>query len=70
MAKLGFLELRLSQNKVRLGITNVEASSFSDVYINRDSLFHELPQIMRCIRDLRMEFVFAEQQNYNLHIVR
>ncbi|KAG5619827.1 hypothetical protein H5410_005045 [Solanum commersonii] len=49
---------------------HTEASYFSDACIDRDSLAREFPQILRRIRELGMEFVFAEQEECNLHMVR
>ncbi|KAG5591344.1 hypothetical protein H5410_041858 [Solanum commersonii] len=49
---------------------NTEASYFSDVCINRDSMAHEFPQILRRIRELGMEFIFTESKECNLHMVR
>ncbi|KAH0669439.1 hypothetical protein KY285_025463 [Solanum tuberosum] len=49
---------------------HTEASYFSDVIIDRDTLEHEFPQILRRIRELGMEFVIAEPEGCNLHMVR
>ncbi|KAH0650056.1 hypothetical protein KY284_029968 [Solanum tuberosum] len=46
-----------------------EASYFSDVCIDRDSLEREFPQILRWIRELHMEFIFVEPEECNLHMV-
>ncbi|KAH0781965.1 hypothetical protein KY290_001563 [Solanum tuberosum] len=48
---------------------HTEASYFSDVCIDRDSLALEFPQILRRIRELGMEFIFAEPEECNLHMV-
>ncbi|KAG5581535.1 hypothetical protein H5410_052162 [Solanum commersonii] len=49
---------------------HTKASYFSDVCIDKDSLAHEFPQILRQIRELGMEFIFAEPAECNLHMVR
>ncbi|KAG5571634.1 hypothetical protein H5410_061400 [Solanum commersonii] len=49
---------------------HIEASYFSDVCIDRDNLAREFPEILRQIRELGMEFVFAESEECNLYMVR
>lgn len=49
---------------------HIEARYFSDVCIDRDSLAREFPRIMRRIKELQMEFIFAEPSECNLHMVR
>ncbi|KAG5605048.1 hypothetical protein H5410_026540 [Solanum commersonii] len=48
---------------------HTKASYFSDVCIDKDSLAREFPQILRQIRELGMEFIFAEPAECNLHMV-
>lgn len=48
---------------------NTEASYFSDVFIDRDSLASKFSQISRRMRKLRMEFALAEPDECNLHMV-
>ncbi|KAK4713833.1 hypothetical protein R3W88_019740 [Solanum pinnatisectum] len=49
---------------------HTEASYFSDVCIDRESLAREFPHILRWIRELGMEFIFTELAECNLHMVR
>ncbi|KAK4706687.1 hypothetical protein R3W88_033753 [Solanum pinnatisectum] len=49
---------------------HTEASYFSDVYIDRESLAREFQQILRQIRELWMKYIFAEPAKCNLHMVR
>ncbi|KAG5590403.1 hypothetical protein H5410_040917 [Solanum commersonii] len=46
----------------------MEVSYFSDICIDRDNLEQEFPQILRRIKELRMEFIFAEMEECNLHM--
>uniref|UniRef100_M1DH54 Putative plant transposon protein domain-containing protein n=1 Tax=Solanum tuberosum TaxID=4113 RepID=M1DH54_SOLTU len=49
---------------------HTRARYFSDVCIDRDSLAREFPQMLRLIRKLHMEFIYAELGECNLHMVR
>ncbi|KAG5616546.1 hypothetical protein H5410_016370 [Solanum commersonii] len=49
---------------------HTEATYFSDVCVDEDSLAREFPQIWRQIRELGMEVVFADPDECNLHMVR
>ncbi|KAG5599456.1 hypothetical protein H5410_030826 [Solanum commersonii] len=49
---------------------HIEAIYFSDVCINRDNLAREFPQIIKRIKELRMEFIFAEPEECNLHMTK
>ncbi|KAG5577163.1 hypothetical protein H5410_057297 [Solanum commersonii] len=48
---------------------HTEATYFSDVCIDRDRLSREFPHILRRIRELGMEFIFADPKECNLHMV-
>uniref|UniRef100_M1E0T2 Uncharacterized protein n=1 Tax=Solanum tuberosum TaxID=4113 RepID=M1E0T2_SOLTU len=49
---------------------HTETRYFSDMCIDRDSLAREFPQILRWIRELHMEFIFAKTGECNLNMVR
>ncbi|KAG5611782.1 hypothetical protein H5410_023063 [Solanum commersonii] len=49
---------------------HTEVTYFSNVCIDRDSLAREFLQILSQIRELRREFIFAELEDCNLHMVR
>ncbi|KAH0725944.1 hypothetical protein KY284_001809 [Solanum tuberosum] len=48
---------------------HTETTYFSDVCVDGDSLAREFPQIQRLIRELGMEFIFADPDECNLHMV-
>ena len=48
---------------------HTESSSLSNVLIDRDILAHDLPQILRRMKELQMGFAFAEPDECNVSIV-
>ncbi|KAH0665072.1 hypothetical protein KY285_026278 [Solanum tuberosum] len=49
---------------------HIEATYFSDVCTDRDSLAREFPQILRRIMELWMEFIFAEPNAHGPRVIR
>ncbi|KAG5610883.1 hypothetical protein H5410_022164 [Solanum commersonii] len=48
----------------------MEERYFFDVFIERDNLARDFPRIMRRIRELYMESIFAKPAECNLHVVK